>query len=148
MSKWDKRFLEIAKDVSLWSKDPSTKIGAEVVGNQRQIISQGYNGFPRGVKDLPERYENRELKYKYVVHAEANAIFNALHNGSNLKDATIYIHGLPVCHECAKAVIQSGIKRVVINSKPSERWVDSVELAKQMFSEAGVEFNYIGDECD
>ena len=83
--KWHKRFLEIAKEVSTWSKDPSSKIGAVIVdSNTKQIISQGYNGFPRGIVDNLEVLNNRELKYKYVIHAEINAIFNALYNGSSV----------------------------------------------------------------
>ena len=68
-SKWDTRFLSLAEHISSWSKDPSTKVGAAIIGPYRDIISLGYNGFPRGVEDTPERLENRELKYKMIVHA-------------------------------------------------------------------------------
>ena len=68
--KWDIRFLDLAQNISTWSKDPSRKIGCVAVGTNREILAQGYNGFPRGIADLPQRYEDRETKYQYVVHAE------------------------------------------------------------------------------
>lgn len=143
--KWNKRFLKIAEDVAEWSKDPSTRVGAVIVGNQKQILSQGFNGFARGIKDYPQRYENRELKYKYIVHAEANAIYNAINNGASTLGSTIYVHGLPVCHECAKAIIQAGIKKVVYNTLPDERWKESAEFAINMMNEAGVIVQYQGE---
>lgn len=143
--KWNKRFLKIAEDVAEWSKDPSTQVGAVIVGNQKQILSQGFNGFARGIMDYPQRYENRELKYKYIVHAEANAIYNAIHNGASTLGSTIYVHGLPVCHECAKAIIQAGIKKVVYNTLPDERWKDSASFAINMMCEAGVIVEFHGE---
>ena len=83
--KWIKRYMMLAAQVSSWSKDPSTKVGAVIVGDKGQIISQGYNGFPRGVKDSSTRYNDRPLKYKLVVHAEMIAILNALYNGASVK---------------------------------------------------------------
>lgn len=136
------RFFEIAKSVGSWSKDPSRGIGAVIVGKYEQIISQGYNGFPRGIKDLPERLNDRPTKYKYVVHAEANAIYNAIHNGANLEGASIFVTGLPVCSECAKAIIQVGIKHVYMDTKPVDSWKESCELALSMFDEAGVEYSF------
>lgn len=138
-NKWHKRFLEIAQGVSAWSKDPSTKVGAVIVGNQNQIVSQGFNGFPRGVDDSNERLVDRETKYKFVIHAEANAIYNAIHNGSKVEGSTIYVFGLPVCNECAKAIIQTGIKKVVYCSEPNPLWEESSLLSKEMFAEVGVE---------
>lgn len=143
--KWNNRFLKIAKDVSEWSKDPSTQVGAVIVGNQKQILSQGFNGFPRGINDSPLRYEDRELKYKFIVHAEANAIYNAIHNGASTLGSTIYVHGLPVCHECAKAIIQAGISKVVYNTLPDERWKDSASFAINMMCEAGVIVEFQGE---
>ena len=131
--KWHKRFLEIAKEVSTWSKDPSSKIGAVIVdSNTKQIISQGYNGFPRGIVDNLE-----------VLNAEINAIFNALYNGSSVKGSTIYVHGLPVCSECAKAIIQTGIKHVVYDSKPKEQWKESSDFALKLFSEANISVTFV-----
>lgn len=139
---WNQRYLNIAKQISLWSKDPSTKVGAVIVGDKNQIISQGYNGFPRGFKDSLDRLYNRETKYKFTIHAEANALYNALYNGVSVNGTTIYVHGLPVCVECAKAIIQSGIKRVIYDSLPKENWKQSNEDALKLFSEAGVEVIY------
>lgn len=144
--KWDKRYIQLAKEVAGWSKDPSRQIGAVIVGNKGQIISQGYNGFPRGIADHEDRLQRREVKYKYVVHAEANAIYNAIHNGASTEGATIYVTGLPVCHECAKAIIQTGIKRVVMDSEPEDNWLESGCLAQVMFKEAGVDFTIIRED--
>ena len=106
-NKWDIRFLEMAKLVASWSKDPSTQVGAIAVRN-RTVIAQGYNGFPRGISDEPYRYEHKQLKYKMIVHAEMNLIYNAADNGVSLKDSTVYVVGLPACGECAKGLIQVG----------------------------------------
>ena len=136
------RYLKLAEHFSLWSKDPSTKIGAVIVGKNGEIVSQGYNGFPRGVKDNQERWDTKELKYKFVVHAEANALYNALLNGAKIDDkCVLYVWGLPVCNECAKGIIQSGIKTVIVKStKDDEKWKTFGELSKQMFYESGVKY--------
>lgn len=145
--KWDKRYLELAALVSTWSKDPSSKIGAVAVNNKGQVLTMGYNGFPRGIQDSDSRLENRDEKYKYVVHAETNAIYNATYNGVSLHGATMYVHGLPCCSECAKAIIQVGIARVVMQGNPDNpRWKKSVENSIDMFSEAGVKWGFIEDE--
>jgi dCMP deaminase len=76
--KWDCRYLKLAKEIAQWSLDPSTKIGAVAVGLKGQVLSQGFNGFPRGIKDLEIRLNNRETKYKFIVHGEMNMIYNAM----------------------------------------------------------------------
>jgi dCMP deaminase len=145
--KWDKRFLEIAHQVATWSKDPSTKVGAIIVGDKLQIVSQGYNGFPRNIEDKEERLNIRELKYKFTIHAEANAIYNALYNGSSVQDCTLYCVSLFPCSECAKAIIQSGIKRVVSDANfENSRWKESNEFALAMFKEAGLEVTLYEEE--
>jgi dCMP deaminase len=146
--KWNERFFEIAKVVASWSKDPRRKIGAVIVGEIGQVVAQGYNGFPRGIDDSDDRYNDRDTKRQLVVHAEANAIYNALHNGASTKDCTIYVTGLPVCHECAKAIIQSGIKKVIMDTRPGvdPRWKESANLSLQMFAEAGIKFEFIDKE--
>ena len=140
--KYDHRYLELAKFFSTWSKDPSTQIGAVAIGEKGQVLAQGYNGFPRKVDETEERYQNRETKYKYVVHAEMNCIYNATYNGISLQDSTFYIHGLPVCSECAKGIIQVGVKSVVwraIDDIPPQ-WLESNMLTEELFNEAGVEY--------
>lgn len=142
MNKWTRRYLDMAKEVATWSKDPSTKVGAVAVGSKGQILSQGYNGFPRGVKDTPERYDVREEKYKYVVHGEMNAIYNACHTGASLDGATLYVTGLPVCSECAKGIIQVGISKVIMEYPKDipDSWRESMKTTSSMFLEAGVTF--------
>jgi len=140
LNKWDKRYLALAKEVASWSKDPSTQVGAVTVGNKKEVLSQGFNGFPRGIVDSEDRYNNRETKYKYVVHAEMNAIYNATYSGVSLDGAVLYVYGLPICSECAKGIIQVGIKKVIIEkSKELDNWNESVALSQEMFDEAGVE---------
>lgn len=142
--KWDQRYLKLAYEVAQWSKDPSSKIGAVTVGAKGQVLSQGFNGFPRGIADLDTRLNNRETKYKFVVHAEMNAIYNATYNGVSLDGSTLYVYGLPICSECAKGVIQVGIKRVVMpQQEMPEKWRDSWLTSMNFFSEAGVEFDFI-----
>lgn len=144
MSKWDQRYLKLAYEVAQWSKDPSSKIGAITVGAKGQVLSQGFNGFPRGLKDDFTRLNDRELKYKFVVHAEMNTIYNATYNGVSLDGATLYVYGLPICSECAKGVIQVGIKRVVMPKQNIDpRWLDSWLTSMSFFDEAGVDFDFI-----
>lgn len=144
MNKWDQRYLKLAYEVAQWSKDPSSKIGAITVGSKGQVLSQGFNGFPRGLKDDFTRLHNRETKYKFVVHAEMNAIYNATYNGTSLDGATLYVYGLPICSECAKGVIQVGIKRVVMpNQNVDGKWLDSWMTSMNFFDEAGVGFEFI-----
>ena len=144
LNKWDLRYLQLAKEVSSWSKDPSRKIGAIAVGAKGQVLSQGYNGFPRGIEDRVSYYEDRETKYKYVVHAEMNVIFNATYNGVSLDDATLYVTGLPVCSDCAKGIIQVGIRRVVmIEQNVPQKWIESWKTTAGMFDEAKINWEFI-----
>lgn len=139
---WGDRYINLAKEISTWSKDPSTKVGAVVIGNNGEVLSQGYNGFPRSIKDTPQRLKDREKKYNLVVHAEMNAIYNASLNGVSLKGSTLYVYGLPICNECAKGVIQVGIDKVIA-TRPSDynkEWDESIKDAKALFKEAEVEY--------
>jgi dCMP deaminase len=141
---WDTRFLDLAEHISEWSKDPSKKIGAVAVGAQRQILAQGYNGFPRGIDDTTDRYDNREEKYKLVVHAEMNVIYNASYNGVSLNGSTLYVHGLPVCSDCAKGIIQVGVKNVIMRkAKTPDVWLESWKRTETMFKESGVYYGFI-----
>lgn len=130
----------------MWSKDPSTKVGAVVVDDDGRLLAQGYNGFPRGIDDREDRLIDRSLKYRFVVHAEMNCIYNAGYTGVSLKGSSLFIYGLPVCSECAKGVIQSGIRRVYMcydDSKlvTQKNWQESFDLSEQMFKEAGVYYD-------
>lgn len=139
---WGDRYIHLAKEISTWSKDPSTKVGAVVIGNNGEVLSQGYNGFPRSIKDTPQRLKDREKKYNLVVHAEMNAIYNASLNGVSLKGSTLYVYGLPICNECAKGVIQVGIDKVIA-TRPADynkEWDESIKDAKALFKEAEVEY--------
>ena len=136
---WVKKYIDLARHVSHWSKDPSTHVGAVAVGKHGQILSQGFNGFPRGIAD-DERLQDRETKYKYIVHAEMNCIYNATLNGVGLDGSDLFVHGLPVCSECAKGVIQVGVKRVFMcyPTEISDRWQKSLDQTLDMFNESGV----------
>ena len=139
---WGDRYIHLAKEISTWSKDPSTKVGAVVIGNNGEVLSQGYNGFPRSIKDTPQRLKDRGKKYNLVVHAEMNAIYNASLNGVSLKGSTLYVYGLPICNECAKGVIQVGIDKVIA-TRPADynkEWDESIKDAKALFKEAEVEY--------
>lgn len=144
LNKWDIRYLSLADEVAQWSKDPSTKIGAVAVGKKGQVLSQGYNGFPRGIEDKVEYYKDRETKYKYVVHAEMNVIYNATYHGVSLEGTTLYVTGLPVCSDCAKGIIQVGITRVVMKERLTpQKWVESWKTTSKMFDEANVKWEFI-----
>lgn len=137
---WDVYFMGIAHLSALRSKDPNTQVGAVIVDDEHKVVSIGYNGFPRGISDDDFPWEKEgemlETKYPYVVHAELNAILNA---PRSLKNTSIYVSLFP-CHECAKAIIQSGIKKVVYESDKYAD-TDSVLASKRMLLEAGVQLS-------
>jgi|TARA_B100001105_G_C22347846_1_gene424314 dCMP deaminase len=146
MNKYDERYLELAKHIAGWSKDPSTGVGAVAIGDKGQVLAQGYNGFPRGVQDSKERYDNKNVKYRYVVHAEMNCIYNAGYNGASLDGSTLFVYGLPVCNDCAKGIIQVGIERVVgpkNGMDVPEKWKVSVLDTQRMFKEVGIKYDFI-----
>jgi len=133
---WEEYFMTLALVASLKSKDKSTQVGAVIVDNKkRKVVSSGYNGFPRYVDDdkIPQ---DRPEKYKYVVHAELNAI---LHAERNLDDCTLYVTVFP-CSECMKAVIQSGMKQVIyLNELAGENWTEFIKATMTLADLAGVE---------
>lgn len=137
--KWDRRFLDLASHISGWSKDPSTKVGCVVVGEDREIRSTGFNGFPRGIEDSMERLDDRELKYPLICHAEENAIMHAARIGISLKDCTAYVTW-PPCTRCARSLIQAGVVEVVYpgDIEIPERWIEDFERSSSMMKEAGV----------
>jgi dCMP deaminase len=151
MMDWDGYFLNIAETVSLKSKDLSTKLGSVIVGPKHEIRSTGYNALPRGVQDDPDnpdfryRFERPE-KYKWVVHSEVNAILNAARVGTAVEGCAIYTKGFP-CIECAKAIINAGITKVIYNQKHFDNWTsmqkggtyhDDIQKTYLMFSESGI----------
>jgi len=135
MADWDKRFLDLAEHVAQWSKDPRTKVGAVIVDEKKRVISVGYNGFPRGVCDDDERYEERETKHLFVAHAERNALDNA---PLMVDDCTLYVPLVP-CNECAKSIIQKGIRRVVSYVPERDGTGFNWNITSAMFVEAGIE---------
>lgn len=138
MNKWDKRFISLARHVAQWSKDPSTKVGAVIVDENKRIISLGFNGFPIGVMDTDDLLSNRELKLQAILHAEENAILFAK---QDLSKCTLYVWPLMTCAKCASKIIQSGIKKVVscnLNRRPE--WENNFKLARQLFDQSGVEY--------
>lgn len=130
MSKWAERFIKMAEFVAQWSKDPGTKCGAVIVGEDNEVLATGFNGFPRGVAEtkpvvvestndtwveewLNERWDRPE-KYEWVEHAERNAVYNAARNGVRLAGSTMYLnYAVECCSDCARAIIQAGIRKVV-----------------------------------
>jgi dCMP deaminase len=139
MANWDVRFLELARHISGWSKDPSTKVGCVVVGPDREIRSTGFNGFPRGIEDSADRLGNRELKYPLVCHAEENAIMHAARIGVALKGCTAYVTW-PPCTRCARSLIQAGIREIIYPAELAipDRWVDDFRISTEMLNEAGL----------
>jgi dCMP deaminase len=142
---WEEYFMGIALFSGYRSKDPSTKVGACIVNNDNHIVGIGYNGFPIGCSDelLPWGREGKHLdtKYPYVCHAELNAILNS--TTETLKNCRIYV-GLFPCNECAKAIIQSGIKEVIFLSDKYKD-TDSVIASKKMFNLSGVSYRKMED---
>jgi dCMP deaminase len=142
---WHEYFFALAELASEKSKDLSTKVGAVIVGPDNEVRSVGFNGFPRGVDDGIHSRHERPAKYQYTEHAERNAIYNAARVGIPLKGCTIYMKYCPrPCTDCARAVIQSGIVRVVgRKSKPfpgkGAQWEEDLRVSEQMLAEAGVE---------
>jgi len=146
---WDVRFLELAKHYASWSKDPSTKVGAVLVNDLKIVVGHGYNGFARGIDDSVERYNDRELKYKLVVHAEVNAILMA---GDKARGTTLYVWPSfmipPICNECCKLAVQAGVVEIVgyvpdENDDRVKRWKDSIGISKIMCDETGIKYRAI-----
>ena len=137
---WDEYFMGIALLSGERSKDPNSQVGACIVSPDNKILSIGYNGFPIGCSDdeIPWDREGNfvDTKYQYVCHSELNAILN--YTGSTLKQSRIYVTLFP-CNECAKAIIQSGIKEVIYMSDKYKD-TDSVKVSKKMLDMAGVKY--------
>jgi dCMP deaminase len=146
---WDQYFMGVAMLSAQRSKDPNTQVGACIVNREHKILSMGYNGMPVGCHDdvMPwaRDHEPLESKYLYVCHAELNAILN--YGGGSLKDAIVYVTEFP-CNECAKAIIQSGIKEIIyLSDKYAD--TDSTKASKKMFDMVGITYRqYQKQEID
>ena len=143
---WDEYFMGIAMLAAKRSKDPSTQVGACIVSPDNIIISTGYNGMPKGCSDdeFPWGRDGEDTKYPYVVHAELNAILNA--NGRSLQGSRLYVALFP-CNECAKAIIQSGIREVVYLSDKYSGSAENV-ASKRMLNAAGVKITPLQSKVD
>ena len=136
--KWHKHFFAEAKLISTLSKDPSTQVGAVIVRPDKTIAAKGFNGFPRGIEDKPEYYNDRSKKYDLIIHAEMNAILNSW---EPVKGYALYTYPFAPCIRCAVHIIQAGIKYVYFPVLPEhlrERWQHSVNESCRCFKEAGV----------
>lgn len=138
--KWDLRFLRMAKEVSTWSKDPSTQVGSVMVDMRNRVLGLGYNGLPRGIEDTAERLNDKETKYALTVHAEVNCLLNSQKPDGGY--SKLYCTEVPCC-ECAKLIAQTNVDYVVaFDPRPEfyERWKKSFDLTKLIFQEAGIEW--------
>jgi len=152
--RWDRHFLQLAVDHARMSKDPSTRVGAIIVGPDREIRSTGFNGFPRGIADTHERLHDRDTKLKLVVHGEMNAILNAARVGTPLKGCCLVlaatdnsgaVWGGPPCTRCTVEIIQAGITEILSwpqKAVPS-KWHDDLALARTILEEAGIKYREI-----
>jgi len=145
---WTEYFLNIAEQVKLKSKDQSTKIGAVIVGSDNEIVSTGYNSFPRGIDDNIDERQQRPEKYYFFEHAERNAVYNAARIGVSTKGCKMYMScGMP-CADCARAIIQAGIIEIwckkgdPIPDRHDEFWENHKIRTIKMFEEAGIIVNY------
>lgn len=141
ISKWDYRYLELAKKVSTWSKDPSTQCAAVIVDTENKIVSTGFNGFPKYVNDNIHRYKDRDLKYQLVIHSEINALLQAKRSVNGF---SIYSFPMIPCIRCCVTLIQAGIKKIVtcpLSKELDLRW-DST-LCEEILREANIELIYI-----
>jgi len=139
VNKWDARFLELARVISGWSKDPGTGCGAIVV-KDRYILGTGYNGFPAGIADTDARLEDRDTRLALTLHAELNALLRI--GARRAKGASLYVWPFPPCHACAAAIVQAGIARVVIplgaDADLMDRWRASLAISRELFAERNI----------
>lgn len=140
--KWDRRYLELARHVAGWSKDPSTKTGAVIVRADRTVGSVGYNGFPFGMADHEDLWNNREEKYSRVVHCEMNALLH-MHDTLGLMGSTLYTWPFASCDRCVVHMLTAGVRRFVFPPLPlelEERWLVSITRTKGYIEQAGCQF--------
>jgi dCMP deaminase len=143
---WHNYFMDLAHKTASRSKDPTTKVGCIVTSKDKVVVASGYNGIPQGVADLPERME-RPAKYLWTAHAEENAVALAARVGSSLRDGYAYVTHHP-CSRCARSLIQAGIKVVYIGEGTTSMPAEEFEVARMMFTEAGVELLHLPPDTD
>lgn len=145
---WESYFRLLANTIKLKSKDKNTQIGVVIVGEDNEIISTGYNSFPRGIDDTLDYRQERPEKYYWFEHAERNAIFNAARIGVSTKGATMYLScGIP-CSDCARAIINSGITEIVCEKNDvtkSSHWLEHQKRSLIMFNETNVKVRFYTD---
>lgn len=137
--KWIDRFLSLAKEVSTWSKDPSAKVGAVIVDQNKRIVSIGFNGFAAKVPDNDEYFADRDRKLASVLHAEMNSILFA---DRCIEGCSIFVWPFPPCALCTSMIIQKGITEVYCPNNKPERWASSFAISEQDFKDAKVKLIY------
>ena len=147
--RWVEYFRTLAHTVKLKSKDDNTQIGAIIVGKDKEIVSTGYNSFPRGIDDFKKERQEKPEKYFWFEHAERNAIYNAARIGVSTKGTTMYLScGIP-CADCARGIINAGIARIFCERGGGAtviKWAESAERSWEMLEEAGVSVQFYDDE--
>ena len=142
---WDEYFYKIAHQIKEKSKDKNTKIGAVIVGQDKEIVSTGYNSFPRGINDEKKERQEKPEKYFWFEHAERNAIYNAARIGVSTKGCTMYLTCDIPCADCARGIINAGIIKIFVSKgagAKSKKWDESASRSMQMFKESGVLIEY------
>lgn len=142
---WNEYFMGMARYVATKSKDQSVQVGVVLVGPDHEVRSSGYNGFPRGIDEGDTKRWERPIKYSWVEHAERNAVYNAARAGIRTDGCTAYMES-PPCTDCAKALVQAGIKEIVVSTnnpfKNRADWAESIKFALALLTEAGVKVTW------
>jgi dCMP deaminase len=147
--RWVEYFRTLAHTVKLKSKDENTQIGAVIVGKDKEIVSTGYNSFPRGIDDNLKERQERPEKYYWFEHAERNAIYNAARIGVSTKGCTMYLSCGMVCSDCARGIINAGITRIFCErggGAKGVKWEEHAERSWMMLEEAGVNVQFYDDD--
>ena len=142
---WTEYFLSLAETVAMKSKDNYTKIGAVIVGYNKEVVSTGYNSFPRNINDEVFERQERPEKYYWFSHAETNAIVNAARIGVSTLNCTMYVTSGVPCADCARNIINAGIKKVYckeVCTTKGDKWAESQKRSLKMFKESGIEIMY------
>ncbi len=144
LNKWDKRYLRLAREISTWSKDPSTQVGAVIVRPNKSVCSVGFNGFPQSMPDDPEKYLNRKDKYSRIVHGELNAF--VFSRDADLENYTLYTYPFLTCDRCYVLMTQAGIRRFVSplpTPDQESRWGESFELVRGCAKESKIKIEIV-----